>query len=82
MKCLAKHPDDRYKTGAELLGDLQEVLEKRRATIEIGAAPIGTRQQLAITGQMLRSRRAWWLVVAGVGVALLGLIALVVKLMR
>jgi serine/threonine-protein kinase len=82
LKCLAKHPDDRYRTGAELLGDLQEVLEKRRATIEIGAAPIGTRQQLAITGQMRRNRRTSWLVVAGVGVALLGLIALVVKLMR
>ena len=82
LKCLAKHPDDRYKTGAEVLGDLQEVLEKRRATVEIGAAPIGTNQQLAITGQMLRRRRTSWLVVAGVGVALLGLIALVVKLMR
>jgi len=82
LKCLAKHPDDRYRTGAELLGDLQEVLEKRRATIEIGAAPIGTRQQLAITGQLRRRRRMSWLVVAGVGVALLGLIALVVKLMR
>ena len=62
--------------------DLQEVLEKRRATIEIGAAPIGTRQQLAITGLMLRRRRASWLVVVGVGVTLLALIALVVRLMR
>ena len=82
LKCLAKHPDDRYKNGAELLGDLQEVVEKRRATIEIGAAPIGTRQQLAITGQLRRRRQASWLVVVGVGVALLGLIALVVTVMR
>jgi len=82
LKCLAKHPDDRYKSGTELQADLQEVLEKRRATIEIGAAPIGTRQQLAITGLMLRRRRASWLVVVGVGVTLLALIALVVRLMR
>ena len=82
LKCLAKHPDDRYKNGAELLGDLQEVLEKRRATIEIGAAPIGTNQQLAITGQMLRRQRTSWLVVAGVGALLLALIALVVTVMR
>ncbi|MGH7416331.1 MAG: hypothetical protein ACREKB_00940, partial [Candidatus Rokuibacteriota bacterium] len=82
LKCLAKHPDDRYKSGAELQADLQEVLEKRRATIEIGAAPIGTKQQLAITGALLQHRRMSWLVIAGVGVGLLGLIALVVKLMR
>ena len=82
LKCLAKHPDDRYKSGAELQADLQEVLEKRRATVEIGAAPIGTRQQLAITGAMTRRRRTSWLVLAGVGVGLAALIALVVKLMR
>jgi len=82
LKCLAKHPDDRYKSGAELQADLQEVLEKRRATIEIGAAPIGTRQQLAITGAMRQRRRSSWLVLVGVGVGLLALIALVVKLMR
>ena len=82
LKCLAKHPDDRYTSGADLQADLQEVLERRRATVEIGAAPIGTRQQLAITGQMLRSRRTSWLVIAGVAVGLVALIAIVVKLMR
>ena len=82
LKCLAKHPDDRYTSGADLQADLQEVVERRRATVEIGAAPIGTRQQLAITGQMLRSRRTSWLVIAGVAVGLVALIAIVVKLMR
>ena len=82
LKCLAKHPDDRYKDGAELQADLQDVLERRRATVEIGAAPIGTKQQLAITGAMMRRRRMSWLVIVGVAVGLLALIALVVKLMR
>ncbi len=82
LKCLAKHPDDRYKTGAELQADLQDVLERRRATIEIGAAPIGTRQQLAITGALRRGRRTSWLLLAGVGLGLVALIALVVRLMR
>ncbi len=82
LKCLAKHPDDRYRSGAELQTDLQEVLERRRATVEIGAAPIGTRQQLALTGEMTRRSRQSWLVIAGVGLGLLALIALVVRLMR
>lgn len=30
MKCLAKHPDDRYGNAAELLADLRAVEEKRR----------------------------------------------------
>lgn len=82
LKCLAKHPDDRYKEGADLQADLREILEKRRATIEIGAAPTGTKHNQAITGAMLRRRRMSWLVIAGVGALLLGLIALVVRLMR
>jgi len=82
LKCLAKHPDDRYKSGAELQTDLQEVLEKRRATVEIGAPPIGTRQQLAITGALKRAPRTSWFAIVGVAVGLLVLIALVVKLMR
>jgi eukaryotic-like serine/threonine-protein kinase len=82
LKCLAKHPDDRYKDAAELQADLGEVLEKRRATVEIGAAPIGTKQQLAITGERMRSRRSSWVVLAGMAAGLIALIALVVTLMR
>jgi eukaryotic-like serine/threonine-protein kinase len=82
FKCLGKHPDDRYKNAAELLADLDEVEAKRRATVEIGVAPLGTKQQLAITGELRPRAGARWLVIGGLGLALLLLIGLVVKLMR
>src|SRR2546427_1200950 len=42
MKCLAKHPDDRYANAAELRSDLDEVEQQRRPTGTMGAAPLGT----------------------------------------
>ena len=79
-KCLAKHPDDRYREAAELLADLDEVQEKRRATAEIGMAPVGTRQILAIRDP--RSKATPWLLLAAVAVALIAAVALIVRLMR
>jgi eukaryotic-like serine/threonine-protein kinase len=79
-KCLAKHPDDRYRQAADLLADLDEVLEKRRATAEIGLAPIGTKQVQAIRDAGRKPTS--WLVLAGVGVALIAAVALLVRLMR
>ncbi len=80
MKCLAKHPDDRYADAAAFRADLDEVEQKRRSTGSMGAAPMGTRHSEAVTDPPA-SRRPW-LVVAGAGLGLLLLIALVVKLMR
>jgi hypothetical protein len=82
FKCLAKHPDDRYKDAAELLADLEEVEARKRSTMELGVAPLGTKQQLAITGELRPRAGARWLLVGGLGLALLILIGLVVKLMR
>jgi serine/threonine protein kinase len=80
MKCLAKHPDDRYRDAAELLADLREVEQKQRPTLAVGAAPVGTWQREALKDP--QTPRVRWLVVAGSGIGLLVLIALVVMLMR
>ena len=80
MKCLAKHPDDRYANAAELRADLDEVEQKRHPTATMGAAPVGTAPREAMIDPPA-NRRAW-LVVAGTGIGLLLLIGLVVKLMR
>jgi serine/threonine-protein kinase len=80
LKCLAKHPDDRYADAAEFRADLDEVEQKRRSTGSVGMAPMGTTLHEA-PADPPANRRAW-LVVAGAGLGLLLLIALVVKLMR
>ncbi|HTR19306.1 MAG TPA: serine/threonine-protein kinase [Gemmatimonadales bacterium] len=78
LKCLAKHPDDRYRDTTALLADLEEVVQPKRPTTEIGAAPVGSAQLKAI--QDSRRRGRWPIVLVVIGV--LAIIALVVKLMR
>jgi serine/threonine-protein kinase len=80
LKCLAKHPDDRYANAAELRADLDEIEQKRRPTVNLGAAPMGTWQREALKDPPSTQRR--WLVIAGVGVGLALLVGLVVRLMR
>ena len=82
FKCLGKHPDDRYRDASELLADIEDVEAKHRATVEIGVAPLGTKQQLAITGELRPRQGPRLLVIGGLALALLLLIGLVVKLMR
>ena len=80
MKCLAKHPDDRYANAAELRADLDEVQQKLRPTATMGTAPMGTTQREALRDP--QSGGPTWLALAGVAVGLLLLIGLVVRLMR
>src|SRR5438874_11931608 len=80
MKCLAKHPDDRYANAAELRADRDDVEQKRRPTVNLGAAPMGTAQGETLTDPP--ADRRTWLLVAGAGLGLLFLIGLVVQLMR
>jgi serine/threonine protein kinase len=78
MKCLAKHPDDRYRDAAALLADLDGVDVQQRATGESSppAADPGELRPLR-----RHRRRPRWMVLAAIGIAV-GLIALVVMLMR
>ena len=78
-KCLAKHPDDRYQDANALLADLDEVEARRRATMEVGVAPLGSEARLALDEP---KHRPLWLTVAAVVVGLIALVALVVTLMR
>jgi serine/threonine protein kinase len=80
LKCLEKHPDDRYANAAELLADLEDVEQKRRPTTPLGAAPMGTTQRETLTDPP--PARTSWLVVAGVAIGLVLLVGLVVRLMR
>ena len=80
MKCLEKHPDDRYANAAELRADLDEVDQKRRPTADLGVAPLATAQREALADPPADRRK--WLLIAGAGVGLLLLIGLVVKVMR
>ncbi len=80
LKCLSKHPDDRYANAAELRADLDEIEQKQRPTVNIGTAPLGTWQREALTDHPRKRRTR--LVMAGAGIGRLLLIGLVVKLMR
>ena len=79
FKCLAKHPDDRYANAADLMADLEEVEAKQRPTMEIGLAPPGTTERLAIR-RAPKKKFPWTLVLLGIGLVVLA--GLVVKLMR
>ncbi|MGH2670174.1 MAG: hypothetical protein ACRDH5_13850, partial [bacterium] len=81
VKCLAKHPDDRYRDAKGLLADLDEVEQKQRPTAAVGLPPLGTAQRQALRDPAPARGRSWGVVV-GVVVLLVVLVGLVVRLMR
>ncbi len=80
FKCLAKHPDDRYRDAAELRADLNEIASRTgRPTADIGIAPMGTRELQAMQAP---ARRGPWLPLAAAVAGLILFVLLVVRLMR
>lgn len=83
VKCLAKHPDDRYASAAKLAADLDAVTEGTRATFEVGTAPVTSTEFVALRD--IRNPRRRGLLVIGVilvGLGIVAAIALLIRLMR
>jgi serine/threonine protein kinase len=70
-RCLAKHPDDRYRDAAELSADLVAIEARQRATPEDGAARDNWRLLEA-----LRERPPWPRIALGLGILILLLVAM------
>src|SRR5229473_7014803 len=71
MKCLAKHPNDRYRDATELLADLAAVEAHRRAATAARATPLGTRAWRAVRSA---AEQVPWEWVVGAGVLLAALV--------
>jgi serine/threonine-protein kinase len=56
LRCLAKHPDDRYASAARLLADLRDIAAGRNRTSEIPVAPPRVSTP---SGASLLRRRVW-----------------------
>ncbi|HWP37725.1 MAG TPA: serine/threonine-protein kinase [Gemmatimonadales bacterium] len=77
LKCLAKHPDDRYPSAFDLLQELQQIQEETRRTESFGLGPSTVIR--AMKAPPRKNRPAWVLALAAVAVVVLA--ALVVILL-
>ncbi len=77
LKCLAKHPDDRYASAQVLRQDLEHLADRERATSTFGTPPTRTSEFLAaVRGE--RGLPKWALVLLGTLVVLLVAVLVVV----
>jgi serine/threonine-protein kinase len=74
LRCLAKHPDDRYPSAEELLADLRAVQRASRATETFGLAPAA----LPALGQPGKRLSRWLLPLAALAVVILVALLVVV----
>jgi serine/threonine protein kinase len=82
VKCLAKHPDDRYASAAKLAADLDAVASGARSTSQVGTAPTASTEFAALREARRGGRRGLMLAVTLIGLALVAAIALLIRLMR
>ena len=64
LKCLAKHPDDRYASAAALLEEIEVLRDRNRSTESFGLAPQMTGE--APTTRSSRGRPGWLLAIVAV----------------
>jgi eukaryotic-like serine/threonine-protein kinase len=82
VKCLAKHPDDRYASAAKLAADLDAVVQGTRPTFEVGTAPLTSTEYVALRDIRSPRRRGLLIAVILLGLGLVAAIALLIRLMR
>lgn len=79
LRCLAKHPDDRYPTAEALRAELEAIERGSRQTADIALPPRRpSRLRRALSGSTLLARQVPGWVVAVAGVMVVVLVALVV----
>ncbi len=76
LKCLAKHPDDRYRSAAELLAELESMEDQARKTESFGLAPA------EISAPIDRTALKRWILAIAAILVMLAVAAIVVAVGR